>query len=177
MTMWGPPPTISDTEDLPVHDTRDAPSSGHRAQDVRKVYKSGILEVEAVRGVTATIEEGEFVAIMGPRVRASRPSCTSSAAWTSRPRVLPAGGQDVGRMSEVELAHVRNRRIGFVFQQYNLLPTMTAWRNVELPLTYANVDKAERRGRAMEALERVGIAHMPSTVPARCPVASSNGSP
>ncbi|MFZ0158893.1 MAG: ABC transporter ATP-binding protein [Kineosporiaceae bacterium] len=67
-------------------------------------------------------------------------------------------GDDVGEMSETELAHVRNRRIGFVFQQFNLLSTMPAWRNVELPLCYAGVDRATRRARAVAALERVGLA-------------------
>jgi putative ABC transport system ATP-binding protein len=67
-------------------------------------------------------------------------------------------GQDVSRMSEDELAEVRNRRIGFVFQQFNLLPSLSAWRNVELPLCYAGVRRDERRARAVEALRRVGLA-------------------
>ena len=67
-------------------------------------------------------------------------------------------GEDVGEMDEVELAEVRNRQIGFVFQQFNLLPSLTAWRNVELPLTYAGVKRDERKRRAIEALERVGLA-------------------
>jgi len=66
-------------------------------------------------------------------------------------------GEDVSAMSEEELAHVRNRRIGFVFQQFNLLASMSAWRNVELPLLYAGVERAERKRRALEALERVGL--------------------
>ena len=67
-------------------------------------------------------------------------------------------GEDVGEMDEVDLAEVRNRQIGFVFQQFNLLPSLTAWRNVELPLTYAGVKRDERKRRAIEALERVGLA-------------------
>jgi putative ABC transport system ATP-binding protein len=67
-------------------------------------------------------------------------------------------GEDVSAMSEEELAHVRNRRIGFVFQQFNLLATLTAWRNVELPLIYAGVDRSTRKKRALEALERVGLS-------------------
>jgi putative ABC transport system ATP-binding protein len=74
-------------------------------------------------------------------------------------------GEDVGEMDEVDLAHVRNRQIGFVFQQFNLLPSLNAWRNVELPLTYAGVRRDERRRRAVRALDRVGlgdrIAHRP----------------
>jgi putative ABC transport system ATP-binding protein len=129
-------------------------------RDVRKVYKSGILEVEAVRGVSATIAQGDFVAIMGPS-GSGKSTLMHIIGCLDVPTsgTYRLAGQDVSSMSEVELAHVRNRRIGFVFQQYNLLPSMTAWRNVELPLTYANVDKSTRRVRAMEALERVGIAH------------------
>jgi putative ABC transport system ATP-binding protein len=67
-------------------------------------------------------------------------------------------GEDVSRMSETALAEVRNRRIGFVFQQFNLLPSMTAWQNVELPLSYAGVPRRERKERALEALARVGLA-------------------
>ncbi len=127
--------------------------------DVRKTYKNGTLEVQAVRGVTATIEEGEFVALMGPS-GSGKSTLMHIIGCLDVPSsgVYRLAGQDVTRMSEVELAHVRNHRIGFVFQQYNLLPLMTAWRNVELPLTYAGVDRSERRVRAMAALERVGVA-------------------
>ncbi len=127
--------------------------------DVRKIYGSGTLAVEAVRGVSARIDEGDMVAIMGPSGSGKSTlmhiigclDVPTSGAY----RLM---GDDVSRMSEVELAEVRNHRIGFVFQQYNLLPSLQAWRNVELPLTYAGVGKLERRQRAMEALERVGVA-------------------
>jgi len=126
---------------------------------VRKVYHSGIFEVEALRGVDLRIDEGEMVAIVGP----------SGSGKSTLMHILgcldvpTAGhyllsGQDVSGMDEAELAHVRNQRIGFVFQQFNLLPSMTAWRNVELPLAYAGVARSERRDRALVALSRVGLS-------------------
>jgi putative ABC transport system ATP-binding protein len=135
--------------------------------DVRKVYKTGSLEVEALRGVSMRIDEGEYVAIMGPSGSGKSTlmhilGCLDVA--TSGTYVL--AGQDVSHMSEAELAVIRNQRIGFVFQQFNLLSSLTAWRNVELPLCYAGVPKPERRARAIDVLERVGLGervmHRPS---------------
>ncbi len=127
--------------------------------DVWKVYSTGTLEVAALRGVSCRIETGEYVAIMGP----------SGSGKSTLMHILgcldvPTSGQyhlageDVSTLTEAELAHIRNRRIGFVFQQFNLLPSLTAWRNVELPMVYAGVDRALRRSRALAALERVGLA-------------------
>jgi putative ABC transport system ATP-binding protein len=126
--------------------------------EVRKTYRTGAIEVEALRGVSLSIAQGEYVAVMGP----------SGSGKSTLMHILgcldvPSSGQyllageDVSAMDEIDLAEVRNRRIGFVFQQFNLLASMTALRNVELPLSYAGVPRESRRQRARDALERVGL--------------------
>jgi putative ABC transport system ATP-binding protein len=127
--------------------------------DVTKTYQTGTLSVQAVRGVTLSIAPGEYVAVMGPS--GSGKSTLMHILGCLDPLTTGSyrlAGQDVSRMSDDELAEVRNRRIGFVFQQYNLLPSLQAWRNVELPLCYAGVRRDERRTRAIDALRRVGLA-------------------
>ena len=126
---------------------------------VTKVYRTGSIAVAALRGVSLTITSGEYVAIIGP----------SGSGKSTLMHILgcldtPTSGQyrlagdNVGGMTEAALAEVRNRRIGFVFQQFNLLSSMSAWQNVELPLVYAGVSRTERKERAMEALAKVGLA-------------------
>jgi putative ABC transport system ATP-binding protein len=125
---------------------------------VSKIYRTGTIEVAALRDVDLSIYDGEFVAIAGP----------SGSGKSTLMHILGCldvptsgryflAGEDVSTMTEDELAAVRNRRIGFVFQQFNLLPSLTALRNVELPLAYSGVARHERRDRAVRALARVGL--------------------
>ena len=127
---------------------------------VGKTYESGSLQVDALRGVGLTIEPGEMVAIIGP----------SGSGKSTLMHILGCldvpstgdyllAGRDVANLDENQLADVRNRHIGFVFQQFNLLPYLPAWRNVELPLVYNSaVEPSVRRDRALAALAQVGLA-------------------
>jgi putative ABC transport system ATP-binding protein len=126
-------------------------------ESVSKVYGRGEAAVHALSDVSFTVEEGEFAAVIGPsgsgkstlmHILGCLDSPTSGSYWFA--------GEDVSRMSEYQLAGVRNRRIGFVFQQFHLLPTMSAWRNVELPLLYRAAQ--DRRAAALDALDQVGLA-------------------
>ncbi len=128
-------------------------------ENVTKIYRTGSIAVPALRGVSFTINAGEYVSIVGPsgsgkstlmHILGCLDVPTSGQYWLS--------GENVSHMDEIELADVRNRQIGFVFQQFNLLPSLSAWRNVELPLIYAGLARAPRRQRAIEALEKVGLA-------------------
>jgi putative ABC transport system ATP-binding protein len=125
---------------------------------VRKTYRSGPIEFEALRGVDMSIETGEYVAVVGPSGsgKSTLMNLIGCLDVPTEGSYLLAG-EDTSRMSEAELAVVRNHRIGFVFQQFHLLSSMPAWRNVELPLVYAGIGRAERRERAVAALERVGL--------------------
>jgi putative ABC transport system ATP-binding protein len=127
-------------------------------EGVRKTYRSGDIEFEALRGVDIEIEEGEYVAVIGPSGsgKSTLMNILGCLDTPSAGRYL-LGGEDVSTLTEADLAAVRNRRIGFVFQQFHLLSTMSAWRNVELPLVYAGISRSERRDRAHAALERVGL--------------------
>ena len=127
--------------------------------DVGKTYKSGALSVEAVRDVSLRIETGEFVAIVGPS-GSGKSTLMHILGCLDVPTVgrFVLAGEDVSALDENRLAELRNQHIGFVFQQFNLLPYMTAQRNVELPLVYGGVGPAERHARAGRALALVGLS-------------------
>ncbi len=127
---------------------------------VRKTYDTGAVQVEALRGIDLEIEHGDHVAIMGPS-GSGKSTLMHIIGCLDVPTAgrYELDGEEVAQLSENRLADLRNRRLGFVFQSFNLLPSLTAQRNVELPLVYAGVTAAERRERARTALERVGLGN------------------
>ncbi|MBS1774492.1 MAG: ABC transporter ATP-binding protein [Bacteroidetes bacterium] len=127
--------------------------------DIKKSYYLGKQELPVLKGINLLIQQNEYVALMGPSGSGKSTlmniiGCLDSP--TSGTYIL--NGQDVSRMEDDELANVRNVEIGFVFQQFNLLPRLTAWENVALPLIYAGVSKTEREERARAMLDKVGLA-------------------
>ena len=134
--------------------------------DVTKVYSMGEESVHALRGISFEILRGEFVSIMGPS-GSGKSTCMNMIGCLDRPTsgIVEIGGKETAKMSEKELAVLRNKTVGFVFQQYHLLPAMTVLENVMLPLRYQGIDNAERRERAEAALERVGLANRMRHIP------------
>ncbi len=134
-------------------------------RSVAKVYGRGDATVQALDDVSLTVADGDFAAVMGPsgsgkstlmHILGCLDIPTSGQYWFA--------GEDVSRMSENQLARVRNRRIGFVFQQFHLLPSLSAWRNVELPLLYRSAE--QRKQAALDALGQVGLADRVNHKPA-----------
>ena len=135
-------------------------------KDIYKIYHMGDEQVRANDGISLTINRGEFVAIVGKSGSGKSTLMNIIGALdvpTSGSYLL--GGEDVDQMSDDQLADIRNRMIGFIFQQYNLLPKSNLLENVELPLLYAKVPAEERRERAMRSLKRVGLAEKWKNMP------------
>ncbi len=130
-----------------------------KATGIRKIYKNGKIEVEALRGVDLFVEKGEFVSIMGASGSGKSTmmnilGCLDT--MTSGKYILD--GENISKISGNQLAYIRNKKIGFVFQSFNLLPKLTAIQNVELPMIYAGVKPKERHKKALEAMKRVGLS-------------------
>ena len=137
-------------------------------KDVYKIYQMGEETVHALDGVSLTIDQGEFVAIVG-----SSGSGKSTAMNIIGCLDVPTsgtyhlGGIDVSTMDDDQQAEIRNKMLGFIFQQYNLIPKLNVLENVELPLLYAGVDASERKERAMASLQRVGLADKCRNLPSQ----------
>jgi putative ABC transport system ATP-binding protein len=135
-------------------------------EGITKIYRTGEVEVAALKGISLHIPEGEFVAIMGPSGsgKSTLMNLIGCLDQPSSGRYI-LDGYDVSALSDDQLAWIRNRKIGFVFQSYNLIPRASAVHNVEMPLIYAG-DNQQRRERAMAALDSVGLleraSHLPS---------------
>ena len=137
-------------------------------RDVRKIYQMGSEAVHALDGVSLTIDQGEFVAIVG-QSGSGKSTAMNIIGCLDVPTsgTYHLGGIDVSTMDDDQQAEIRNRMLGFIFQQYNLIPKLTVQENVELPLLYAGVGAEERRERARRSLERVGLADKHKNLPSQ----------
>jgi putative ABC transport system ATP-binding protein len=129
-----------------------------RLEDIFKIYGSGATEVKALLDVSLTIEEGEYCSIMGPS-GSGKSTAMNIIGCLDRPTSgkYYLDNVDVAQMDDTQLAHIRNKKLGFVFQQFHLLQQLTALENVMLPMLYAGVSNSERRDRGIEALKKVGL--------------------
>ncbi|GBE02407.1 macrolide export ATP-binding/permease protein MacB [bacterium BMS3Bbin06] len=134
---------------------------------IRKNYRLANREIEVLKGIDLDVQKGRFVCIMGPS-GSGKSTLLNIIGCLDRPSagVYELEGRKIGAVSDDDLSGIRNRKMGFVFQNFNLLPRLPAWKNVELPLIYSGIGSRDRKKRAHEMLERVGLAdraeHSPS---------------
>ncbi|MDX1502878.1 MAG: ABC transporter ATP-binding protein [Thermoanaerobaculia bacterium] len=130
-----------------------------RMDGIRKVYETGKVKVEALRGIDLTVADGEFAAIVGPS-GSGKSTLMNLIGCLDTPTdgLYELRGQRVAGLSRARLATIRNRRVGFIFQNFNLLPQISAYENVEMPLLFGGVPRRRRRERVCDLLERVGLA-------------------
>ncbi len=137
-------------------------------RDIYKIYKMGDSDVHAIDGISMKVKKGEFLAIVGPS-GSGKSTCMNIIGCLD----VPTSGQylldgiDVSTMTDDEQAEIRNKKLGFIFQQYNLIPKLTVRQNVELPLLYAGFSEKEQAERAMIALERVGLTDKAINMPSQ----------
>ena len=140
-----------------------------KVEQLKKIYHLGKVDVEALRGVSFEVEEGEFVSIMGPSGsgKSTLMHIIGCLDYPSEGKYY-LDGQDITKLNDHQLALVRNKKIGFIFQQFNLLPRATNLRNVEIPLVYAGVSATERTKLSLKALQEVGLGeradHKPNEI-------------
>ena len=129
-----------------------------KMENLYKVYKNGKLELEALKNINLDIEDREFLAIMGPS-GSGKSTIMNILGCLDRPTegLYELDGIELGKLSDDDLATVRNKKIGFVFQSFNLIPKLDAFKNVELPMIYAGVSASIRKEKTIRALERVGL--------------------
>ena len=130
-----------------------------RLEDIYKIYYMGENTVNALDGISMTVNDGEFVAIVG-QSGSGKSTCMNIIGCLDTPTKgkYYLRGRDISQYSDNELAEVRNKMLGFIFQQYNLLPKLTVYENVSLPLEYSGMKESERKKRTINALERVGLS-------------------
>lgn len=137
-------------------------------KDIYKIYHMGDSDVHAIDGISMTVQKGEFLAIVG-QSGSGKSTCMNIIGCLD----VPTSGQyfldgkDVSKMNDDEQAEIRNKKLGFIFQQYNLIPKLTVQQNVELPLLYAGLSEREQAKRALQSLERVGLRDKAKNMPSQ----------